>query len=664
MRGRVFIRQVIFFPQKGRVNLNSTTRKAVEGPLLALSPDARALELSELAKRLEKAGEYEAGREALSEYWPQDGGVPRLDGLSETAKGVVLMRIGALTGWLGSTEQKANSQEAAKDLLTRSIEIFQSLKQSNRVAEARSDLALCYWREGAFDEARDLLRQVMEELEESHVEARATAMIRSAIVEKTAARYTEALSIYQAAAPLVDAIDDDALKGAFHNGYATLLNICGLTDPQHDRVDQALIEFAAASYHFERAGNQRFRARVENNLGYLFHTIGKFADAHTHLDRARELFRKLGDHGSLAAVEETRARTFLAEGRPKEAERAANQAVQSYERGGEQALLAEALNTHGIVLARLAKYPRARSVLDRAIEIAEQAGDWEAAGRARLSIIEELRLQATPQELARIYQAAAEILERSQDQAATSRLLACARLVIETYESGPEPASLPPEDNWEGFSFKAEMVKSEKVAIERALRAAGGSVTKAAKLLGFRHHQSLISLINNRHKDLLKTRSAVRQRRRHLFSTPTKIKRKVIRSGPEHATMGISIFHVAKPGKTANEIDKLIVSEDWLAQSEHEGNKALAKLTSDERYDLLLLDSDVAGLDGIELTRRVRRLLHRRRIPVVMLSESDGHIETEAYRAGVDAFLKSPDQLKELPSTIARLLRIDLKKRP
>ena len=69
-------------------------------------------------------------------------------------------------------------------------------------------------------------------------------------------------------------------------------------------------------------------------------------------------------------------------------------------------------------------------------------------------------------------------------------------------------------------SFKREVLKIEKKFIERALRDAGGSVTRASRLLGFRHHQSLIALINSRHRDLLGTRSAVRKRRHHLFSKP------------------------------------------------------------------------------------------------------------------------------------------------
>jgi CheY-like chemotaxis protein len=618
----------------------------------------------ESARKFEKAGEYEAARQALEEFWPTGGQVPGLDGLDDLTKAEVLLRIGNVLGSLGSARSSPGSQETAKNLLTRSLDIFQAQNEMNRAAEARSDLALSYWREGAFDEARVLLRQALDEAGEDQKEIRATALIRSAIVEKGAARYTEALNIFGKTAPLVEGIDNHALKGCFHNTHASLLNLVGLTEKENRYIDQALIEFAAASYHFEQAGNKRDRAKVENNLGYLFSTIRKFDQAYLHLDRARKLFRELEDFGTIAQIDDTRARTLLAEGRLKEAERVARASLQALDKGDAQALLAEALTTHGVVLARMGKHVRAREALDRAAEVAELAGDPEAAGRARLSILEELSKQIPISGLGAIYQSAAELLQRSQDQSSRDRLIACARQVIDAVSKPEEPRREMGEDViWEGFSFKEEMVKSEKVVIERALRAAGGSVTRAAHLLGFRHHQSLISLINNRHKDLLKTRSAVRQRRRHLFSPPTKIKRKVVRSGPEHAKLGISILHVSNESDSAELIDKMIVGEDWLVQPCADGDVALTRLTGDERYDLLLVDNDLTGLGGlggIELTRRVRRMTHRRRIPIVMLS--DGAAEAEAWRAGVDAFLKKPEQDDQALPTMARLLRVDLKK--
>src|SRR2546422_6336519 len=133
----------------------------LESQLTALKKQSGDLTLAEraelscrLAIELEKAGQYEAAYEALSEFWPERDGPPKLEGLNEPAKAAVLLRLGALAGRLGSADQATGSQEIAKNLITRSLEIFNVLGQSDRVAEARSDLAMCYWREGSLDEAR------------------------------------------------------------------------------------------------------------------------------------------------------------------------------------------------------------------------------------------------------------------------------------------------------------------------------------------------------------------------------------------------------------------------------------------------------------------------------------------------------------------------------
>src|SRR3989442_15049538 len=133
----------------------------------------RASRCCDLAMQLEKAGEYEAACEALSEFWPKRDGPVNLNGLDEATRAEVLLRVGALAGWLGSTDQAAGSQETAKNLITQSIEIFERLGQTRELAEAHGDLALCYWREGAFDEARIHLANALSALggDESEVKA-------------------------------------------------------------------------------------------------------------------------------------------------------------------------------------------------------------------------------------------------------------------------------------------------------------------------------------------------------------------------------------------------------------------------------------------------------------------------------------------------------------
>jgi len=507
--------------QKGMSFMNLTTLSVSQSANQSLSLSERAQHCCQLAKQLEKAGEYEAAHEALSEFWPERDGPPMIEGLDRATEAQVLLRTGSLAGWLGSVHQTEGSQETAKNHITRSMEIFEEVGQPQRATEARCDLALCYWREGAFDEARVILGDVLREIPDSDSEMKAIALVRGAIVERTAMRYNEALNMLTRASALVEASGDHALVGAFHNQLGTVLENLSRVEQREDYRDRAFIEYAAASFHFEKAGHARYCARVENNLGYLFFTLNKFQEAYVHLDRARRVCLEVGGSGTAAQVDDTRARALMAEGRLPEAERFAQAAVKTLERGGEQSLLAEALTTHGTVLARMGKVARAKASLQRGIEVAQTSGDLEGAGRAHLSTIEELGQQTSVDDLVSNYKAALDLLQSSQDPATTRRLISCAQKVIGSLDvAGDMDAAADAsanENGWDGFSFKQQVLDYEKEILSRALRDTGGAVTKAARLLGFNHHQSLIALINSRHKGLLGVRSAVRKRRRSII---------------------------------------------------------------------------------------------------------------------------------------------------
>jgi len=606
----------------------------------------------DLAKQFEKASEYEAACEALSEFWPDRNREPCLDGLDEIAAADVLLRVGSLAGWVGSTDQTTGSQERAKDFITRSVATFEKLGLDEKTAEARGDLALCYWREGSFDEARVQLHAALRLAPDENNELQAVLLIRAGIVEERKQRLQEALRYYYQAAPLLDRSEDHALKGAFHNEFALLFTRLGTEENRRDYLDKALIEAAAASFHFEQAGNTHFLARVENNLGFLYFTLGQYGDAHKHLDRARYLFLETKDLGTAAQVDDTRARTFLAEGKVANAERVSRSAVKSLERGGEQAVLAEALNTHGIALARLGHPARSRALLERAGEIAETTGDIEGAGRAKLSIIEELGDKMNAKELISTFHSALDLSKDSQDPLTLRRLIACMDVVLTSFESPSDIEAFEAVDwNWSGFSLRHATLKFEEGLIRRALRDAEGSVTKAAHLLGFRHHQSLISLINGRHKKLLESRSAVRRRRHHLFSKTTRGERRDVHQTSAPTT---SILHVDDNVAITELVADTLSAEGVGVDSCMSGTVALRKLSSRARYDLIIVDNDLPGLSGLELVRRARKMARWRATPIVMLSSED--CENEAWRAGVDDFLRKPRDINQLTARIERLL--------
>jgi len=500
------------------MHLANELLRELDTPGLSLNERARLR--CRLAKQLEQAGDFEAAREAMAELWQGVDTRPVLEGLDDETKAEVLLRAGALTGWIGRTTQIEGSQEMAKDLISESLRAFEQLGLKSKVGEARSELALCYWRAGAFDEARLILQEALDEFEASDIEQRAIALLRRAIVERASTRLGDALSIYNEAIPLFAHIDDHLLTAHFHHGFANVLNQLGTAEHRQDYVDRALIEYAAASFHFEQAGHIRVQACVDINIGFLFFKLNRFSEAHEHLYRAQVLFTKLGHNLHLAQVYETRARVLLAEGRTVEAEKTVRSAVHTLEKGANASWLAEALTTHGIALVRLNHSDQARAVLEHAVNVSEQAGDFENAGVAALTTIEQLGSNLSTREVCETVDHARILLEKTQDIGTLRRLAKAA------FESLFLTHAVPTPPDWQGFSFRRAVLRYEAHLIRLALKDAGGMVTRAARLLGFSNHQSLVALINSRHKDLLETRSPVRRRRQHLIAHPKRRKKK------------------------------------------------------------------------------------------------------------------------------------------
>jgi tetratricopeptide (TPR) repeat protein len=470
-------------------------------------------------------GDYAGARAVLSDLCPELGARPEVSQLPKDVQAEVLLRAGALCGWLGGAHQIERSQERAKDLISESRGIFEQLALKEKTAEASNDLAICYWREGAFDEARATLRYALSQVDSEVNEVKLRTLLNLAVVERSSMRLKDALKINQEAAQAFKQCNNHSLLGKFHNEYATVLKNLGLAENREDYLDQALLEYAAAGFHLEQVGNKRFQGVTENNQGLLFSSIGRFAEAHEHLRRARNLFLSISDRGSVAEVDETRARVMLAEGKLEEAERTVKGSVRTLMRGDQRSLLAEALTTHGTALARLQRKDEARANLKRAVDVAERAGDPETAGLAALTMVEELGTYLGS-EARQFYLRAELFLQKTQDRRILTRLGECARRLLSQDSLGPRTFEVPEPDGRSSsdqtgelkpYSLEERVLSYEGEIIKRALEAASGSVTKASRLLGITH-QGLAFILNGRHQHLLAARTPVKPRRRSIIS--------------------------------------------------------------------------------------------------------------------------------------------------
>jgi tetratricopeptide (TPR) repeat protein len=486
--------------KKGFQMETKTVNRSTAANSVTTDVATRCRTVNELSTR----GEYEAARDAFGDLWPGIGKSPEITGLAPTDQAEVLLRIGALSGYLGSSGQVPGAQEYAKDLITRSIRAYEALGNPDKIAEAQNALALCYWREGGMDEARVWFREAIAGAVDPAV--RFNILVNATTVEISSNSLNAALSLLEQAAELIDVIDDSAIIGRFHMQRAVVFRRMGGAE----NIDRALIENTAASVHFEQANHRRFFARVENNIGFLFLELARYAEALEHLDNARATFVEIGDVGTAAQVNETRARVFLAQGRYPEAEKIAFSAAAVLENGGEHALLAEALECQGIAMSRLGRQDSALGILKRAAHIAETAGHVQMSGELFLTILEELKNFLPPTEIGDLYQEADRRIGDQIDAAISTRLRHCARFAV------ANAGAVKTDTIGTRGSFEEEVHKRESELIRYALDDARGSVTRAARSLGLTH-QGLCYIINHRHQQLLTARAPIRVRRKSII---------------------------------------------------------------------------------------------------------------------------------------------------
>lgn len=99
-------------------------------------------------------------------------------------------------------------------------------------------------------------------------------------------------------------------------------------------------------------------------------------------------------------------------------------------------------------------------------------------------------------------------------------------------------------------------------------------------------------------------------------------------------------------------ISRLLASQGYRVALADSGEQALAQMAA-ERPHLLITDVEMPGIDGFELTRRVRAAADTAALPVVMITSSDDK-QDEAAAAGVTQLLGKPYPEEALIAAIER----------
>lgn len=463
----------------------------------------------EAALELKDRGEYDRAREVMRPFWQTFGERPDTAGLHGSIAAQLLLVVGILTRWIGSKNQIKESAQIASDLISESITYWESQTDTWQVAAARSELAMCYWREGALDNARVMFAEALKRLT-AEGNTRANALIALAEVERASARYNDAMAILTNNARLFQNIKNHTTKGHYHNELAMVLRSVATAEKRNDYFEWAIKEYEQADQQFKLAHNTVYRGYVKNNVGFLLFKLGRFQAASNYLTEARRLAVNAKDRILVAQFDDSLAKLFIGTEQLKEAEAAARRSVNVLDKSGHNHTLAESLITYGIVLARLHKTDQSQFTFQRAIGLAHDAGVLSTAGIAALTMIEELD-DLSPETLSHAYEQAGEWLSTCQSQDLWHRFKVAGKKVMrglrgETQDAGGSLFNQPCE-------MSKAVLQFERRLISQALAAANGRISYAAKWLTI-GRQKLAYIIETRHPDLLPERTPVYRRPR------------------------------------------------------------------------------------------------------------------------------------------------------
>src|ERR1041385_3472568 len=401
-----------------------------------LTANDEALLRCKTALEQKDRSDYVGAQETMRPLWKRVGEDPRTAGLDPCVAAEVSLCVGILTSWIGSKNQIHDAQELAKNLITQSLAYFESSRDRTRVAIAQSEIAYCYYREGSLNEARSWLHEALNKLNFEGA-ARARALLKLTTVECSAARFHEALELLNANEALFRKITNHTIKGGYHQELAIILRNLATTENRPEYFRRAINEYKEAERQFRLADNPIFRADVINNVGFLLFKLSRYKEAHKYLDEARRLTVRFTEKARTAQIDESRAQVLIAEGRLTEAERIARRAVSTLRKGGHFCMMAEALITRGVALARLGRTTQSHFIFRQAIEAAHQVGALNISGLAALTLLEEIE-DLSPDILQAAYRQAREWLANSQRPDMKLRLADVARPVFSSTHTRAE----------------------------------------------------------------------------------------------------------------------------------------------------------------------------------------------------------------------------------
>lgn len=104
-------------------------------------------------------------------------------------------------------------------------------------------------------------------------------------------------------------------------------------------------------------------------------------------------------------------------------------------------------------------------------------------------------------------------------------------------------------------------------------------------------------------------------------------------------------------------LEAILVEEGYVVDTANNGKTALAKVKATPP-DLILMDAMMPGMDGYEVTRRIREEKNLPFIPIVLITAYENLSVAEALDLGANDFVRKPIEYDELMARVRASLRL------
>ncbi len=420
-------------------------------------PDA--LQLIEEARNAELCRDTESLQKILQIIWNVEE-APDFDHYDEVIKAELLRIAGVFLSIYGKYSRNGkNFQPKAKDLLTNATELFEANNLFDKAAEAKINLAFCYWNLGEVNECQAILDVVESEFSKNSLHPIYLQIrINRLLIYFFNQDIKPALKIIEEIDVSMRFCTDVRLQAMFHNQAGIFYR----ADKQYEK---AVFHLNEAIRFAKKVNNKLFVAINLNNLAYLYKEIVDFQKAFDCISESISEVSKIKHQGFLAHALDTKALIYLDWNKTERALETINQSIEYFNRGEDFRGLTDALWTKIRCLFRLGCAEEGFNVFAELGHIAQE----------------------------RIGEVAVQKFAK--------------KLTEEVYVLRHLPLA-------------EESAEFRKSRVAKALVEANGTIGVAAKILGLNSHQALSDILNKQFPGLLQELGFSRRARRGTAGKP------------------------------------------------------------------------------------------------------------------------------------------------